>query len=112
MSEITKSRIAADREEIKSQKGGVGLRIIGYLLALVIGGAIVCFVMGLVRTVVQSLVIVGVVLLVVALVLMYLYHSVKWHMKENAYKRVLRRYEEEAPEESSSTPAATDNSTK
>lgn len=100
MNDITKSRIAADREEIKSQKGGIGLRIIGYLLALVIGGAIVCFVMGLIRTVVQSLVIVGVILLVVALVLMYLYHSVKWHSRERAYKRVLRQYEEDAPEAS------------
>ena len=107
MNDITKSRIQADREEIKAQKGGVGLRIIGYLLALVIGGAIVCFVMGLVRTFVQSLVIVGVILLAVALVLMYLYHSVKWHTKEAAYKRVLRKYEEIAPD--STTPASKDS---
>lgn len=74
------------------------LKILGYLLAFVIGGAIVCLVMGILKTAVDSLVIVGTVLLVFALFVVWIYNSTKAHIIEKRYKNLLRKYEENGGE--------------
>ncbi|MDE6095706.1 MAG: hypothetical protein K2G52_05910 [Muribaculaceae bacterium] len=93
MDDLTKTRIEADNAEIKAHKDSYILKILGYLLALVIGGAIVCLIMGILKTAVDSLVIVGTILLVVALFILWVYNSAKAHVIEKRYKGVLRKYE-------------------
>lgn len=94
MDDITKARIDADNARIHAKKNSAMLKLLGYLLALVIGGAIVCFVMGLIKTVVDSLVIVGAILLIAAILIVWILHVTKAHITENRYKRLLREYEE------------------
>lgn len=98
MDELAKSRIAADDAIVKAHKNSVMLKILGYLLAFVIGGAIVCLVMGILKTAVDSLVIVGTVLLVFALFVVWIYNSTKAHIIEKRYKNLLRKYEENGGE--------------
>lgn len=92
MNEIQKSKTQADEARLDVKTDSVMLKLLGYLLALVIGGAIVCFVMGLIKTAIDSLIIVGACLLVVAIIIVWIYHSTKWHIREKQYKRVLKDY--------------------
>ena len=94
MDDLTKSLIEADDAMIKAHKNSVMLKILGYLLALVIGGAIVCLLMGLLKTAVDSLVIVGTILLVAALFILWIYNSTRAHIMTKRYKDVLRKYEQ------------------
>lgn len=94
MDDLTKSRMLADEATIKAHKNSAVLKMLGYLLALVIGGAIVCLLMGLLKTAVDSLVIVGTILLVVALFILWIYNSTRAHIMEKRYKDVLKKYEQ------------------
>ncbi len=86
MDQITKSRIEADDARLDTKTESAMLRLLGYLIALVIGGAIVCFVMGLIKTVIESLIIVGTILLVAAIFLVWIYHSTKSRIIRKRYK--------------------------
>lgn len=101
MDQLTKTRIEADDARINAKTDSTMLRLLGYLIALVIGGAIVCFVMGLIKTVIDSLIIVGAILLVAAIFLVWMYHSARSRIIRKRYKTLLRKYEEQTPGDSS-----------
>lgn len=89
---LIQQRLQADEDALHARKDSVMLRLLGYLLALVLGGAIVCFIIGLLKTTVDFLIIVGSVLLIVAIFIVWMYHSVKWHITEKRYRRLLNDY--------------------
>lgn len=97
MDQITKARIEADDAQLHAKTNSVMLKLLAYLLALVIGGAIVCFVMGLVKTALDSLIILGVILLIVAIFLVWTYHSVRSGIIRKRYETLLRKYQENTP---------------
>lgn len=84
-----------DQSFLEAKKDSVMLKLLGYLLALVIGGAIVCLVIGIIKTTIDSLLVVASALLIIAIFIVWIYHSVKWHHKEIRYKQLLRHYEEQ-----------------
>ncbi len=89
---LIQQRLQADEDALHARKDSVMLRLLGYLLALVLGGAIVCFIIGLLKTTVDFLIIVGSVLLIVAIFIVWMYHSVKWHITAGRYRRLLDDY--------------------
>lgn len=93
MDEITKTKMEADKAYIDAHKNSTVLKILGYLLALVIGGAIVCLLMGILKTAVDSLVIVGTILLVAALFILWIYNSTRAHLIDRRYRDLLKKYE-------------------
>ncbi len=91
----TQQKKELDNSFLQAKKDNVMIKLLGYLLALVIGGAIVCLVLGFLKTAVDSLIIIGGILLIVAIFILWIYHSAKWHILSNRYKKLLRHYEEQ-----------------
>lgn len=84
-----------DNAFLQAKNDSVMLKLLGYLLALVIGGALVCLILGFLKTAVDSLIIIGGILLIVAIFIVWIYHSTKWHIQSNRYKKLIRQYEEQ-----------------
>ncbi len=59
------------------------LRIIGYVAAFFILGTVLCFILGALKIAVQTLLILGLILLVIALALMVVYYRVKSRNSDN-----------------------------
>lgn len=98
MNEVTKSKLDVDQAKLDTKDDGLMLKLLGYLLALVIGGAIVCFIIGLIKTTVDILIVVGAILLIVALLVVWAYHALKLRIREGRYKRLLNGYKEREAE--------------
>ncbi len=94
---LLKQREAMDTAYLKAKNDSIMLKILAYLLALILGGAIVCLVMGIMKTAIDSLMIVGIILLVVAFIVVWIYHSTKMHIERKRYKKLIRSYEEKSP---------------
>jgi|GEM_PF-3594185 hypothetical protein len=92
---VIQQKKESDDSFLKAKNDSTMLKLLGYLLALVIGGAIVCLILGFLKTAVDSLVIVGGVLLLVAIFILWAYHSTKYHIMSKRYKKLIRNYEEQ-----------------
>lgn len=92
---VIQQKKESDDSFLKAKNDSTMLKLLGYLLALVIGGAIVCLILGFLKTAVDSLVIVGGVLLLVAIFILWEYHSTKYHIMSKRYKKLIRNYEEQ-----------------
>lgn len=93
MDKLDKTYADARTSVMRARKDSVGLRLIAYLLAFVIGGAVVCIILGIIKTAADILVIVGCVLLVIALLIMWAYHSTRAHITEKKYRQLLAQKE-------------------
>ena len=96
---LYEQQLQTDMDAVKVKKDSVMLKLLGYLLAIVIGGAIVCFVIGLIKTTVDFLIIIGSVLLIIAIFIVWIYHSVKWHIQKTRYDRLIRDYQKRLPKD-------------
>ncbi len=92
---VIQQKKESDDSFLKAKNDSTMLKLLGYLLALVIGGAIVCLVLGFLKTAVDSLIIIGGVLLLVAIFILWAYHSAKFHIMAKRYKKLIRNYEEQ-----------------
>lgn len=69
------------------KKDSVGLKLISLLLAVLIIGGITCIIIGIVKAAVDAVFISGAVLLIVALLVLWGYHSLKYHISAKRYQR-------------------------
>lgn len=76
-----------------SGKSDTQIKILGWLLAVIIAGSLICFILGLIKAVVNTLVIIAGVLLAIALVIFFLYERGKWRYHTSVYEDRLKKLE-------------------
>ena len=101
MNDLVKSHIAANDAVIKQHQNSLALKVVSYLLAFVVIGAVVCIIIGILKTAVDALVIVGAVLLLISLFILWIYHAMKANVAEHHYKKLLDKYQEKDSTEES-----------
>lgn len=81
---VDEARAASDRDALM-------LKILGWLLALIVIGIIACAILAVVHIAISAVLTVGAICLIVALILMFGYHSLRWKIRSGEYERQLRQ---------------------
>lgn len=83
MKEINKYQVADDK--LKSDKTEIELKLLGYFFLFLVIGAVACLVIGILKAAIDTIMIVGCVLGIIALAVLFLYERAKWRIHLTRY---------------------------
>lgn len=92
-----------DEEKAQSDKRGLELKILGWLLGLIIIGSVICLILGILKAAVGALVTIAGILLAIALVIFFIYERIRWRIHLDEYDRRQKKLEQQLSERQSSS---------